>query len=335
MKPGVSIVIVTYNGSARLLPTLTHIAQQNAVNFDIEVVLVDNNSSDGTALTCETTWQTLGNPFPLRIVKEEQPGTMYARKKGIETSNYRYILYCDDDNWLTPDYVSIAYASIRLNENIAAVGGCGFIEYEQGFTVPSWMEDYKKHFGTGPQGEQDGDTTHTKGCLYTAGTILDKKWLSLLYNKGFVSALRGRDGKSLVAGEDTELTYALRSIGAKLHYNSKMQFQHFMPKARIRWAYLKKLHEAFGYSDYIVLPYEYYFLNRKFPTRRQQLFKVFKQYTHLRLSNLKHGFGEGHPNILTMHRRKGTLKAMVYGYKQHLHVRQIVAKLTAKSDEAN
>ena len=92
----------------------------------------------------------------------------------------------------------------------------------------------------------------------------NKTFSNKLYNSGFKSALQGRDGKTLVAGEDTELTYALRLIGGKLYYNSEMQFKHYMPKSRINWIYLKQLNQAFGYSGYIVLPYEYYFLNRCF-----------------------------------------------------------------------
>jgi glycosyltransferase involved in cell wall biosynthesis len=46
MINGVSVVIVTLNGKGRLLPTLENLAKQRQIDFDWEVLVVDNNSDD-------------------------------------------------------------------------------------------------------------------------------------------------------------------------------------------------------------------------------------------------------------------------------------------------
>lgn len=326
---GVSVVIVTYNGSNRLLPTLTHLAKQKNIAFDFEIILVDNNSSDGTSEKAQQLWNELKSPFTLRIVSEKQPGTMYARKRGVNESRYRYMLYCDDDNWLNEEYVSTAYHIISQHNQIAAVGGKGIMEYELGFKVPDWMKEYEHNLGTGAQGKQDGDTTNDKGCLYTAGAIIDLKWLDKLYGMGFSSTLTGRDGKTLVAGEDTELMYALRIIGGKLYYSSKMTFKHYMPAARINWEYLKKLWYAFGISDLMLYPYANFFKKRENPTVLRLLLATFKQLLILRVKKSMNKSVVGDRNELLYIKKKGFLMSVLKN--KHLYKKAILNITTLKS----
>lgn len=309
---GVSIVIVTYNGRHKLRTTLEHLAKQEHLLINCELLVIDNNSTDDTAVFVCDKWEQLQTPYPLRVLKEPKAGTMHARQKGIEAALYRYLLFCDDDNWLHPTYVATAFNIIRQNPDIAVVGGLGIITYEKGFVIPSWMcEQYERSFGTGSQGKLEGNTTYDKGCLYTAGAIFDRVWLDKLYAFGFVTSLKGRDSTSLVAGEDTELTLALKLIGGELHYSSLLHFQHFMPKERINWAYLKQLWQGFGYSNYFVLPY------REVQTNMQvrhfkKLYLAIKRMAFLYLKKNKTHLKEGNVIILEFEMVKGNLKAMLF-----------------------
>lgn len=329
LTEGVSVVIVTYNGKDRLFPTLKHLAQQQNIFFDFEIILVDNNSYDGTVYLVDEYWKKLGAPFDLRIVIEKNPGTMFARKKGIEETKYRYLLYCDDDNWFCTDYVYRAYDIISKNQEIAAVGGKGFIQYDDDFIPPTWIEKYEKNYGTGQQGKKDGDTSRDKGCLYTAGAIFDVKWLYKLYKSGFESSLKGRDGKSLVAGEDTELTYALRIIGGKLYYSSKMTFKHYMPATRINWLYLKKLWYSFGVADYIILPYNNYLSKKKNAIRLKLIINSLLFLTKLKIKIFFKGLKEGDRDILIYEMKKGFLFAILRKHIEHIKASKIVDKLKA------
>lgn len=329
---GVSIVIVTFNGAARLQPTLEHLALQKDIDFPVEVVLVNNNSTDATVQTAEDYWKANGEPFPLHIFLEPRPGTMFARKTGIEKATYRYILYCDDDNWLCPEYVATAYNIISSDQEIAAVGGKGNIQYAEGFTPPEWIIPYEINFGNGPQGKKDGDITYSKGCLYTAGAILDTVWLEKLYKKGFVSSLNGRDGKTLVAGEDTELTMALKLIGGKLYYSSAMHFQHYMPPARITWAYLKKLYYAFGYAGFTISPYFFYFKKRPYPSRKKLLKKHIKILLKLLRRKLREQPKEGDRLLLDIAQKKGELKAILSNYQNYQSNIEVIEKIRPENN---
>lgn len=153
-RTGVSVIIIAYNAEKRISPTIKHLADQKKINFDWEVILVDNNSTDNTAKVAEETWINCGSPCTLTIIKEKKQGAMFARIKGMQHSNYRYILFCDDDNWLSENYVKYAFERIDNGEDIAAVGGHGILEFENDFKEPEWIYKYKNMLGCGPQGKR-------------------------------------------------------------------------------------------------------------------------------------------------------------------------------------
>ncbi|TVZ59146.1 glycosyltransferase involved in cell wall biosynthesis [Flavobacteriaceae bacterium MAR_2010_105] len=329
---GVSIVIVTYNGRDRLAVTLEHLAQQTDLDFMCELLVIDNNSDDGTADFVRAHWAALKEPYPLRIQYEHQAGTMYARETGIALAQYRYLLFCDDDNWLPPEYVSIAFRLISQHAQIAAVGGKGIITYASDFEVPTWMcERYERSYGCGAQGKADGDTTHDKGCLYTAGAIFDRVWLDRLYRLGFKTSLKGRDGQSLVAGEDTELTMALILIGGQLHYSSALHFKHYMPSGRIQWDYLKRLWFAFGQSNYVLEPYYRGGYSNKIITYYKILVTTFLRFVYHSFNINIRGYKEGDQNLLLYVQLKGCLYALLFRQRQYIRAKTTVHELKEKS----
>lgn len=325
-KIGVSVVICVYNGASRIKTTLEHLFIQKEIDFDWEILIIDNNSTDNTIEVATAYWQTTQSGCAVRVIEEKQAGTMHARKSGILNAKYRYLLYCDDDNWLHESYVKSAFAQIISKPTIAAVGGRGILEFEKGFVKPGWIDRYASYFGSGAQGIIDGDTTENKGCLYTAGAILDRVWVDKLFTTGFESMLKGRDGTSLVAGEDTELTYALKTIGGKLFYCSQMHFKHFMPDKRMNWAYLVRLSNAIGFSNYLLRPYT------------NTLDRIYlRDYIITTLLILKYKtkalfsfFKEGDDNVIIYSTFSGQLKAIKSSGADYENITSIVKKLHAR-----
>lgn len=320
---GVSVVIVTYNGKNKLEATLTHLASQQCNDINWEVLLIDNNSNDKTSEFVAELWQKLKSPVPLRIIEENKQGTMYARYSGIINANYRYLLYVDDDNWLQPDYIKYAYNKITNNHEIAAIGGQGELVFEDGFEAPDWIVKYSGYFGSGPQGKEDGDTTEVKGCLYTAGAILDRVWLDRLYSSGFNSVLQGRNGKSLIGGEDTELTYALKLLGGKLFFYSDMKFKHFMPHQRIKWEYLIKLSRSIGFSNYVLRYYNKDASHNIFINYILTIGLITKYF----IKSVLNGFNEGSDHIINYYKFLGQFEALLLQKKYRDKIKINVYKI--------
>lgn len=328
-SPGISIVIVTYNGSSRIVPTLKHIVNQKNVYFNWELIVVDNNSTDDTIKIVKSYWENEKVQVPLIIKQEQRQGTMYARENGIKSSSYRYILFCDDDNWLNSDYLKIAYETITKSSECAALGGKGEISYPRDMIVPAWIKPFENNYGAGAQGQENKFSS----CLYTAGLIVDRKWLNLLYKAGFVSSLKGRDDKSLVAGEDTELTYALKSIGGKLIYSPKLQFYHYMPPRRLDWSYLQQLYQAFGFAEFILLPYKESSSKVIYNKLFKREIRNIKRIIELSLKYLFIKSKPGMKEVLEKQKRIGELKAFFKAFNLYRFNKIQVRKL--RSNIAN
>ena len=242
---GVSVIICCFNSAFRLPKTLQHIAlQQTSISW--EVIVVNNNSSDNTRQVAVAEWARMGVLIPFKVVDEPKPGLASARSKGIDTAQDEYLVFCDDDNWLAPNYVENVYELFEKDDNIGIIGGNGSPVTE--IEPPFWFEKFIHGYGAFPQ----SDKSQFVGSVYGAGMAVRKK----CYENQFESLLTGRKGASLSAGEDSEMCFQVRLAGYTIWYDERLKFKHFIPKNRLDWAYLKKLHIGFAKSSIILDLYE-------------------------------------------------------------------------------
>lgn len=240
---GVSVIVCCYNSVSRIKPTLEALAKQVFnTNLLWEIVLVDNASTDDTAAFARACWNQSGADVALRIVHEPLAGLGRARQRGIQEASYSCLLFCDDDNWLSPGYVQGIFNVLDGDHTIAACGGTGIPVFET--TKPVWFDSYAEAFATGPQ-ENNVENQRILN-LYGAGLGINKSIYNELEKINFSPLLQGRTGNALSSSEDTELTYAFVLMGYKLQYIAKLQFYHYLPTGRLTYAYLKKLFTAFG-----------------------------------------------------------------------------------------
>ena len=90
---GISIIICCFN-SAWVLPRTLHSLsiQKSASNFDWEILLIDNNSSDETAQVFKI-FQAENPNLDSQIIFESRQGLSHARIAGFEASKYSILIY--------------------------------------------------------------------------------------------------------------------------------------------------------------------------------------------------------------------------------------------------
>jgi glycosyltransferase involved in cell wall biosynthesis len=253
---GVSIVVCCYNSEKRLPQTLRYISQQIVMpNIPWEVIVINNASNDKTKDVAIEEWHNLGNVTSLVVHEQPIPGLSNAREKGIQVSKYNYILFCDDDNWLNPTYVQQGFSILSEYEDIGILGGVG--EVISDVEIPAWYSSYCTYFATYPQASASGYLQSDTSAIYGAGMFVRKNAFIKLKDKGFNSILSDRNGESLASGGDYELCYAIRLVGYKLYYDSRLTFKHYMPSQRLGADYLVKLTSAIGYSSAQLILYVY------------------------------------------------------------------------------
>lgn len=251
-----SIIICTYNGKNRLQSTLEHIArQQFSSRISVELLLIDNNSSDGTFEWAETWFQVNEFPFNWRILVERKQGLSFARKLGVEEAKYPIILFCDDDNYLNSDYIQLGAKYLELNSQVGVLGGCGFPEFES--ESPYWFTRYSHSYGVGTLGKKN-EIQPPNSWHYGAGCFFRSIALKKLNDLGFVSLLSDRKGNSLSSGGDVELCLAVQNLGYKLAFDPELKFVHFIEKHRLSWGYYLNLKSGTASSFPLLEAYRFY-----------------------------------------------------------------------------
>lgn len=111
--PSVSIVIPVFNEESHLRDCLEAIARQTVM--PVEVIVVDNNSTDTTA--------AIAKSFPfVRLVSEKRQGVVYARDCGFDVARGDIIGRLDGDTILTPNWVETVQ-EIFADPSVGAVSG--------------------------------------------------------------------------------------------------------------------------------------------------------------------------------------------------------------------
>jgi len=248
MGNGVSVVICCYNSAEKIESVLSHIEKQISNGILWEVILVDNASNDNTVEVAQKWWTR--KDIQLKIVFESKPGLSNARRKGLYISSYSIVIFVDDDNLMSDNYISRAYEIMSRNCDVGLAGGLG--TPVSNIEFPAWFSKYQDAFAVGPQADQNGYVPNTRTYLHGAGLIVRKIVWDFIVSKGFSFILSDRKGKSLNSGGDSELSAIFRMAGYQLWYDSGLEFKHVIPAERLNWAYVINLSREFGKSSVVL-----------------------------------------------------------------------------------
>ncbi len=251
-----SLVVCCYNSDWVIESTLEHILRLKLPqSLVLDIVVVDNNSTDRTVEITERMVQKTGLRKNLRVVGESKQGLSFARIRGMNEARGRWVVFCDDDNYLDPDYIEKAYEILTSRPDIGLLGGYGKPRFDTPPEPP--VEQYLPQYALGPQGEKAfEDITKSKGYVYGAGMIVRKDAWNYIFSKGFQFYNLGRAGGVLTGGEDVELGNAIRLAGFRICYAANLTFVHHLPSRRLTWEYLKRMNYGNGYSSALMMGYQ-------------------------------------------------------------------------------
>jgi len=119
-EPLVSVIVPAYNVEARIKFTLNSIINQDYKN--LEIIFVDDNSSDNTLKIAKNILESSGKNF--KIIKHESNlGVAVARNDGIDASQGELIWFCDGDDEAELNLISsLLKLILKYNCEIAFAG---------------------------------------------------------------------------------------------------------------------------------------------------------------------------------------------------------------------
>lgn len=159
MNPKVSVIVPVYNNEKYLSCCIDSILNQTF--RDIEVILVDDGSTDKSGEICDN-YTSIDNR--VKVIHQNNTGYWKARKPGRDSAKGEYLLFVDHDDWCESNMIEKLYDGITKNEADIAV--CG---YSVDFTKSNYS--IKKNF------EKDVVTRNMQEFLY----ILENKGMSYVF----------------------------------------------------------------------------------------------------------------------------------------------------------
>ncbi len=224
-----SIIIVNYNVK-HFLDQLLQSIQKSDCNFEYEIIVVDNNSADGSV-------PYLQNKYPevLFIANKKNLGFSAANNQGITRAKGEYILLLNPDTLLRQDSLSKCIDYMDAHADTGAVGvkmidGSGrFLpESKRGLPTPSVsffkMTGLYKYF---PKSKVFN--------AYYQGHIAENEVAEIdvltgaffLTRHSILKKIGGLDESYFMYGEDIDLSYRIKKLGYKIIYFPKTQIVHY------------------------------------------------------------------------------------------------------------
>lgn len=251
----VSIIICCYNSTQKLPRTLEHLAKQKlSADLSYEVIVVDNASTDNTAEFAMSYWGTLNTDVPLRVVREDTPGLVYARICGVHAAQYELLIFCDDDNWLREDYVQNAYDLMNQMPDVGVLGGQSVLAPH--IDAPDWWEEHQGNYAVGKQLLLSG-YANERGFLYGAGMVTRKSLAKKIFDSQYPLLLIGRKGNQCFSGEDWEYCQRMLLLGYNLYYSEDLYYIHEVSPDRLTINNLQQLLKSFEITKSIGERYRY------------------------------------------------------------------------------
>jgi len=237
-----SIAICTYNRDSYLRDTLADLAHQNSDFQSVEFLVINNNSTDDTQkvlVEAQVTYPQLS----LKVVNESMQGLSHARNRALTESKSKFILYIDDDVYLSRDFIN-NWMSFLLKNDISAGGGPIDVHFDDG--QPDWfpmllsqMLGYHRPFKSVRLYPQSG-------YPHGGNMVVNREIAQEL--GGFDTRL-GRIGKNLAGGEEKDFFNRLKTVYKNVYYNPSSSLKHRIGKERLTKEFIRKQAIGIGHSD--------------------------------------------------------------------------------------
>jgi glycosyltransferase involved in cell wall biosynthesis len=211
MRHNVSVVIGVYNAESFIVDTLASVQAQTEV--PLEVVVIDDGSTDGTAATVQAWAASRAPDFALRVFSQPNGGVAAAKNHGIRRAEGSWIAFLDADDIWEPDHLQQLFAATAAAPDAVASYGAGRLLVGSELSEVAYddfWDNPSKRFGRPVGG--------------TSFLVLDRSVLPRLVKGNFIkpsslmvsaAALRGVGlfNESLGPAEDRELLVRLLLTG--------------------------------------------------------------------------------------------------------------------------
>ena len=251
----ISIVVPIYNVSEYLPECIESILNQTY--SDIEVILVNDGSTDGSGAICEAYAK---KDSRIKVITQKNCGLTVTRRNGVMSAEGRYIVFVDGDDWIEPDMYE-CLMDYMYNNDVDIVTSAGYRNY-------SWGQGATKLDDTLEKGIYSMKDDSFLKCLFSASFGTTKHMNGAIWNKLFkksniIDVLKKMDDRVNGFMDDNVVFVGTALNSKSIYVTHECKYHHRERNdsftysknpnglAQINYAYLslKKLIEDAGYKD--------------------------------------------------------------------------------------
>lgn len=223
----VTLLVAAYNEENGIYNTLKYIKNQSYKGH-IKTIVIDNNSTDNTALEVKRAMSDFG--LDLELIHEEKAGKFNALNLGLSKVKTEYVITLDADTLIHQDAINYLVARMKsAPKDVSAVAGSMLVRNSRDNLLAKIQEwDYFLSIAS---------IKRMQGLFQ--GTLVAQGAFSL-YKTDIVKSI---GGWSDAIGEDIVLTWKILELGHRVYFEPfavaftdvPTKFSHFA-KQRSRWA---------------------------------------------------------------------------------------------------
>jgi glycosyltransferase involved in cell wall biosynthesis len=250
-----TVLLCTYNRARHLRETLSALVAMDPVaGCNVEIVVVDNNSTDNTAaVVAEAARSTT-----VRIVyaSEKRQGKSFALNRGLTVARGDIIALTDDDVVPAGDWLKRIVEDFRARD----------VTFVFGKVLPRWgavpppdllsrrAQDIWGPLAIVDYGDAPADyVTESTGQRLPVGANLAFARSALVTIRGWRTDL-GKVNNTLISGEDHEIFMRLRRFGLYSgYYDPHVTVRHYVPPSRLTRRYFREWFFWHGKTEALML----------------------------------------------------------------------------------
>ncbi len=210
----VSVIVCTRNRAHAVTASLASIAAaaQACGDLDVELVVVDNASTDETPAVVEAWAKSVA--LPVRLVREDRKGLAVSRNTGVRTARGVILALTDDDCRLALDYIRVLHGLFAGDAGMAVRGGR--VDLGDPSDLPFTIKtDLAPSVYDGEQ--------HPGGFIHGCNMAMTRATFDRVgpFDERFGA------GAPCEAGEDTDYLYRAHLAGIPVEYAPALAVAHF------------------------------------------------------------------------------------------------------------
>ncbi len=241
-----SVVICTYNRAELLRRILQNLAQQEAPST-LEVIVVDNHSTDSTQQVIEG-WSSTEHFRFIPAFEEKKGHYARARNVGLNSSTGKIIAFVDDDVRVPPNWAARIVQTFQEMPDADCLGGPVEPEWEVP-PPPDWViPELFVCIGIGSLGNKK---RFLEAKEFPIGANMAFRGDVLRSFGGFDPRV-GQMGKESIYNDEVELITRMRQKGKKIYYDPELIVFHHVPATRVSKSYFIQRRKIDGRSIAVV-----------------------------------------------------------------------------------